>query len=103
MNSVNVVSGGTGCLNWARPGLWGREADQEICLSLPGANPLDGAVRPLFPVECGLGRGKTPWHLGKTFEGKVYNLGGIMLDAMRTIDITGISAAELGKLTRSLP
>ena len=41
-----------------------------------------------------------PW---KTFEGKVYNLGGIKLDAMRTIDITGISAAELGKLTRSLP
>ena len=37
MNSVNVVSGGTGCLNWARPGLWGREADQGICLSLPGA------------------------------------------------------------------
>ena len=50
MNSVNVVSGGTGCLNWARPGLWGREADQEICLSLPGARePQPGDPNGLKP------------------------------------------------------
>ena len=65
MNYVNVVSGGTGCLNWARPGLWGREADQGICLSLPGANPPDVPTRALFLGKCGLARGKTHGTLAK--------------------------------------
>ena len=63
MNYVNVVSGGTGCLNWARPGLWGREADQGICLSLPGANPHNREGLPHSAQGGRLGEGNTrPLH-----------------------------------------